>query len=174
VWGRSPWSSGPLVGEPTSFDRQAGARRATGRAKARWGRSPRSDPVKGAGTRVSKGVLLRGHAEPLRGSVGAGRRWRPALLGDMRKLRARPRSGARRAGRRPRSAHEPPAGWRCSRGLAPARSASPARSLRSKRPRVRRLSDLPRSEVPKCACVSRMRGRLTDAPTLWFLALYRA
>ena len=45
--GASPGPGGSLVGEPTSFDGQAGARRATSPAKARWGQSPASRPDRG-------------------------------------------------------------------------------------------------------------------------------
>lgn len=52
-------SSGKLVGEPLSFDRQIGAS-ATGRAKAQWGQRPRSLPPskRGGHPELSEGAEL--------------------------------------------------------------------------------------------------------------------
>ncbi len=52
VGAKGPGPGGSLAGEPLSFDRQTGARRATSRAKAQWGQSPRSRSRQGAGKRL--------------------------------------------------------------------------------------------------------------------------
>lgn len=54
------------------------------------------------------------------------------LLGDMRKPPASPRSGARRAGRRPLERPQATAGWRCSRAESTARRARAARRFLQK------------------------------------------
>lgn len=54
------------------------------------------------------------------------------LLGDMRKPPASPRSGARRAGRRPLERPQATAGWRCSRAASTARRAKAARRFLQK------------------------------------------
>lgn len=66
-WGREPLvQAAGLVREPMSFDRQAGARRATGRTKAQRGQSPASRPRRGAGIRAFSADRRRGPSSPKR------------------------------------------------------------------------------------------------------------